>query len=600
MPKISEKDFDYIAEYVKEEYDRRKRDRKHLDHAIKEIDRQIEMRPDTSHKNRFDGNGRNTGQIDPTKSWMPEIELPLQAEALEVLTSDCRAMIFPDNGPWFAGHAAMTDEYLDRVDFTSMIAGDENEVPTLINQDNADKLIYGLLEHWHRQYDFRGHIDLINAEAISYGVGVGRARVVKKSVVMETARGLVRQDQKIPVLVPRSIKTTYLDDREHVLMHEGYMVGPLQIFTRKMSLDDLKKHVQGNKDPDSDDGGWIAKYVNKLEADDKGFVDMIEAEGDFIIPRKTSGSISLPNTIVTVASGKNANKVVRVRFRKIPYNSTIIFPYHKEKVGSPYATSPLRKGWPLQAAATEMWMQLIMAAQLNAAPPVGYDRNDLWFAEHGGPIIAPFALWGTMENVQVHKIGDVSALLQSYSQALLQYSDVVGVHRARLGAQTVSHTTAYAKNVELQRGATRTVDYVRSTLQGPMTQWLSMEYEMGLKNMQGSNLFYIEQYRGFVDVDKDQMPDSAVFEAHGAGAPADEVARQAEKMRALNEAIQMDQVAIAQGQPPTLNLPAMIQERLRSGGWSDVDPFINKEAGTTNIGTAPPVSLQAIAGIGGA
>ena len=58
--KISEKDFDYVADYVREEFDRRKKDRKHLDYAIKEIDRQVEMRPYTSHKMLFSSTGANT------------------------------------------------------------------------------------------------------------------------------------------------------------------------------------------------------------------------------------------------------------------------------------------------------------------------------------------------------------------------------------------------------------------------------------------------------------------------------------------------------------------------------------------------------------
>lgn len=585
MPrKISEKDFDHIAEYIKEEFDRRKRDRKHLDHAIKEIDRQIEMRPDTSHKMVFEG-GRNTGRPDPSKAWMPEVELPLQAEALETLNSDVRSMMFPDSGSWFKAHAALTDEYLARADFTSMIAGDQNDLPTKITQDNADKLVIGQLEHWHRQYDFRGNMDVINSEALSYGVGIGRARKVRKTVFMDTARGIVPKDKVIPVLIPRSIKTTYLDDREQILMHEGYMLGPLDIFIRKMALEDLKRHAKGSRDPNSEDGGWMPRFVNKIEPDGKGFIELIEAEGDFIIPRKSTGSILVPGAIITIAVGKQHPKVVRVRFRKTPH-SVIRFPYHHEKVGSPYATSPLRKGWPLQAAATEMWMDLIQAATLNVQPPVGYDRNDMWFAQNGGPVIAPSALWGTMGEINVHQIGDVAALLNAFSQALLLYADVVGVHRARLGAQTVSHTTAFAKNAELQRGAVRTVDYVRSTLQGPLTQWLSMEYEMGLQSMRGSNTFYVDAYGGFVEIEKDQLPDKVVFEAHGSGAPIEEQQKQEQKLRALLEAIQMDQVGISQGQPPTLNLPNMIEERLRGGGWTDTDPFINRQnnpSGSANL-----------------
>ena len=595
---VSSKDFDYLAEYIKEEFDRREKNRKHLNHAIKEIDRQIEMRPDTSHKMIFEG-GVNTGRPDPSKSWMPEIELPLQAEALETLNSDARGLLFPDTGPWFSAHAALTDEYLKRVDFASLVAGDENEVPSLLTQDNADKLVVGQMEHWHRQYRFRDHIDLINAEAFSYGTGIGRARLLKKEVFMDTARGVVRKDQVIPVLVPGSLKNTYLDDREHILMHDGFMVGPLQIHVRHMALEDLKKYAQGGDDPQRMDGGWIPRFVNKLEPDNKGFVKLLEAEGDFIIPKKSNGSLFIPNAIITIGCGKNENKVVRIRFRDIPYSTTIAFPYHKERIDTPYATSPLRKGWPLQAIATEMLNILVMSAQLSAQPPIGWDRSDTWFAQNGGPVVSPGALWGTLGDVKPHLIGSLSEMSIAYQNALLQYADVVGVHRARLGAQTLSHTTAYAKNAELQRGAVRTVDYIRTALQGPMTQWLYTEYEMGLKAMSGTNTFYIDSYRGFVEISKEHLPDQVVFEAHGAGAPVEEREKLEQKLRALAEAIQMDQVAISQGMQPTLNMQNVIEGRLREGGWTDTDPLLSKGGQTMNPMTAPPVSLQALSGVGG-
>jgi hypothetical protein len=589
LPKrISERDFDKIAEYIRDEKERRKKNRKDFDHAIKEIDRQVAMRPKTSHKMVW-ANGQNTGRPDPNKSWMPEIELPLQAEAREIHVADVRSMIFPESGPWFTAHSALTDKYLERVDFTSIIAGDDNEVPTVIDQDNADKLVVGQLDHWHRQYDFKGHVDLINSEAISYGVGVGRARMVKKLVVAETAKGLVKRDQMIPVLIPRSIKETYLDDREHIAQHEGFMVGPVQIFCRKIQLDDLKRQVKGNNDPNSEDGGWISKFINKLKPDDKGFVELIEADGDFLIPRSRD-SIHLPNAVVTIAAGRNEPKIVRLRYRKEPFNSTIIFPYDREDIGSPYGTSPLRKGMPLQAAATELWQQMIMSAQLNNFPPVSFDKNDTYFISEGGPVIFPGAQWPTMGDVKTNPVGSMAEASVCYQNALMQYADVVGTHRSRLGAQTLSHTTAYAKNAELQRGAVRTVDYIRATLQGPMTQWLYMEYEMGRRNMT-DNVIYIPGYRGFVDIGKDQLPDEVVFEAHGSGEPQEEQVKQQKKLQALSTAIQMDQISISQGNQPKLNIDKAIEEVLREGGWVDTDPFLSG-GGEANI--AQPVPLQAL------
>jgi len=101
-----------------------------------------------------------------------------------------------------------------------------------------------------------------------------------------------------------------------------------------------------------------------------------------------------------------------------------------------------------------------------------------------------------------------------------------------------------------------------------------------------------------VNIDKDQLPDQVVFDAYGSGAPLEEQQKLQQKLAALSEAIQMDQVGIAQGQPPQLDLRSIIEERLRSGGWADTDPFFKDNQGEGQ--TAPPVSLQAIAGIGNA
>lgn len=571
MSKVMKRDFEYLGEYIHDELETRKKNRKSLDYQIKEIDRQIDMVPDVSHKLGMDG------RRDPSLAWLPEVELPLQAEALETLTSDARSMQFPDSGPWFAAHAALTDDYLRKVDYSALLTGDEQEMPTRITQDNADKLAGGFITHLLRQYDFRGSMDQINAEAMSYGVGVGRARMVEKTVYRDTARGIVSDARKIPVLLPRSLKETYLDDRTHILMHEGYHVGPLTIFCRRVSLEDIQKQARGNNDPETEDGGWIQKNLAMVEEDKDGLVELIEAEGDFVIPRKTTGSLLLPGLVVTVVKGKRDKGVVRVQYRKHDFDSILAFPYHQERVGSPYATSPLRKGRPLQAAAVEALMRLVEASALNARPPIGYDRSDMWFAENGGPVVEPGALWATLGKIDVHQIGDVVALFNVYSGFLSQYADAVGVHRARLGAQTVSHTTAFAKNAELQRGAVRTVDYVRSTLQGPLTKWLHMCYTMGRSAFRGQQTMYIDAYRGFVTIGKDALPPMVIFEAHGSGGPQEEQEKRAMKIAALQQALQIDQLSIQLGNPPTIDLKSVIQEVLTEGGWTDTDPLLSRQ-----------------------
>src|SRR5690242_15989806 len=139
--RFDERDWDYIAEYVYDEYNKRKEDRLDLEKIWDEIDRQVRMEPDCAYKLL------PNGKPDTRKSWMAEVELPLQAQALEVLRADARRLMIPDSGLFFRAHAETTDQYLQRVNFQSIIHGDETEVPTHINQDNADKLVEGYLAH---------------------------------------------------------------------------------------------------------------------------------------------------------------------------------------------------------------------------------------------------------------------------------------------------------------------------------------------------------------------------------------------------------------------------------------------------------------------
>ena len=409
MPKANKKDFASMAEFIIDEHQRRKNKRGDLEKIWKDIDRQIAMEPDISHKLT------QTGEVDEYAAWMPETELPLQAQTLEVLTADARRMEFPDSGPWFTAHANVTDEYMNTVELESLISGDENEVPTLINQDAVDKLAAGVLDHYHRQYDFYGNVDYINAEAFKYGMGIGRGRVVTKQVFRHTSKGVVKDKQKIPVLIPRSIKNTYLDDSEHNLMNEGYIVGPGVIFEKTMKVKDLQLAAnKGSNDPEKENGGWMPAMIKGLEGDDKGNIQLLEWEGDIVVPRKSTSDFYLPNVIVTVVIGKKGkdNRSAVVRFRKNKHSKIFTFPYHYEHLDNPYATAPLMKGYPIQKAAVDALNRTIMAGAISAQPPVGYDRDDQEFTSAGGPRVYPGAQWPTTGDIRTYQFGDPSALFR--------------------------------------------------------------------------------------------------------------------------------------------------------------------------------------------
>lgn len=582
VKRFDKRDFDYIAEFILQTYEDRKKARADREKHWADIDRQVAMEPNVAFKKL------PNGEIDAGKKWMSEIEPPLQAQTLEVCTADARRFMFAGSGPWFRAHAEMSDDYLGKVNFGSLILGDSAEVPSVINQDNADKLVEGFQYHQFAQYDFASRVDRINAEVFKYGMGVARARMQGRSIYIHEANGIVRKErQRLPVLVPCSIKKLYLDD-PLPSMHTSEEIGPGHIAEDYLRFENIAlAAARGSNDPDDEDGGWMPANFKQLIADDKGYVTVLEYEGDLIIPRKTVKSMVLPGVIVTVAKGGKdkggnvTNAVIRLRWRKSPYSSYLLFPYHFEGADGSYASSPLEKGRPLQITVAECLNRLLDSAALQVAPPVGYDRSDTMFAQEGGPRIHPYAVWASLESVVVHdKVGgDQGALVQALTLAVNQYAELTGVLPGRLGAQTVSHTTAFAKDAELSRGAVRTIDYVNSAGQGPMTRWLGMSYDMGRRAIGKEGLsFFSDAYGGYVQVSKDDLPERAAFEWFGSGGPSEEQAKAQRKLQSLQLAIQMDNLKMQQdqiGASGTVNIDEAIRQVLRDGGWTDVDAITN-------------------------
>lgn len=594
------RDWDYIAEYVVDEYERRKGLRRDRERCWEDIDRQIAMTPDTEYKYVVKQGSR---VLDPGKAWMSEVELPLQAQALEVLTADARRMLFPDSGSWFRAHGEMTDDYLRSVDFQSLIKGDETDVPSRINQDNADKLCEGFLLHLFGQTDFQTRADRINAEAFKYGMGVGRGRMESKNVFIHEARGVRKEKQRIPVLAPCSIKNLYLDDPGST-MHSSQVLGEAHIARDYLKFENLKiAAAKGSTDPDDEDGGWMPANLRKIQPDDKGYVTILEMEGDIVLPRKTTRSMVLPGCIVTVIlggaekKGDNATRgVVRFRWRKHPFSSYVLFPYHYEGAEEAYPTSPLMKGRPVQMMATQAVNRLLDSAALKNAPPVSYDKTDQTFAASGGPQIYPYAQWANSDpasiKAHVELGGDTSTMAAALTLSLNMYAELTGVLPGRLGAQTVSHTTAFAKDAEISRGAVRTVDYVRQVGQGAYTRWLDMAYRMGRDTIGREGIsFFIEAYGGFVEITKDQLPENAVFEWFGSGGPAEETQKSARRMQALQTAVQIDMMGAQMRKPPRVNLDGAIDQTLREGGWTDIDAIV-VQAPPAATPALPPQQMQ--------
>ena len=603
------RDFNTIADDIISDWERRKTNRNELEKQWAEIDRQKRMEPDLKFKKM------PNGKVDTEKAWMAEMELPLQAQALEVLTSDARRFMFPKGEKSFRAHAELTDDYLENIDLTSIILGDKLEVPSRIDQDNADKLVEGFLNWNMRQYDLKTHVDRINAEAFSYGMGVGRARVLKKNVWIHESKGTRPDKKKIATLQPVSIKNLYLDE-PLPSMYTAQVLGKSHIAEDNIRHASLQiAAAKGSDDPDDPDGGWMPEAVRAIEPDNNGYVQVLEIEGDVIVSRKTTRDVVLPGVIVTVAvgaqnAGSTSRGVIRFRKRQYPFSSYLLFPYHYEDADCTYPSGPLMKGRPIQIAAVDALNRLMDSAALKNDPPLGWDKSSMTFGAEGGPRVHPGALWETVDEIKAYTDigGDQAALFAIFAGLVNMYAELTGVLPARLGAQTRSHTTAFAKGAELERGAVRTVDYTDAAGDGPMERWLDMSYRIG-RDLLGSNekvSFWIEEYGGFVEITKSALPKTSTFEWFGSTGPAEVQAKRQQKIESLGLALQLDQMNVQLGGQPVVDLVSAIQQVLRAGGWSDVDTITNAQqaaqAATVpgqDIEQSPGATIAALQAIAG-
>ena len=366
--RFDERDWKWACDWVVSEWERRKEARKDRERHWKEIDRQVAMEPENSQKRL------PSGAVDTKKLWMAETELPLQAQALEVLTADARRMLFSDTGDWFQAHAMATDEVLQDMKENLRIYGDETQVVSEINQDNVDKVVHGFLLHQFRQYDHTSRFDIINAESFKYGMGVGRGRLERKNVFLNEARGVRKETQRIPVIVPCSIKHIYLDELKPSI-HSSTVLGAAHIAHDNIKYENIALAAnKGSTDPDDEDGGWMPKNLAQVVPGKGGYVELLEMEGDMVIPRKTVKSVVLPGAIITVAlggpepGGASTRAVIRFRFRKTAQSSYMLFPYLHEGADDIYASSPLMKGRTIQMTATDATNRFLDAAALKNQP----------------------------------------------------------------------------------------------------------------------------------------------------------------------------------------------------------------------------------------
>jgi len=104
---LNSQDFlDKTAHQISQDYRYRRNDRKQLEEQWDEIDRQVSMKAKPSNIDK------KSGRAAPGSEWMPFIELPWQAQTLELIPADARRLQFPSERKWFFAVAHDSDEAL--------------------------------------------------------------------------------------------------------------------------------------------------------------------------------------------------------------------------------------------------------------------------------------------------------------------------------------------------------------------------------------------------------------------------------------------------------------------------------------------------------
>ncbi len=589
--------FNQIAEMVQQTCRDRKDRRTSRDRVFAEIDRQVAMQPSGK---QTEGEYRTSGRA--YIQWMPETELPMQSVALETDTADARRMLFPE-GPdaqdWFQARAYVTDDNFERMDMAGTLAGEQVQPDVQHTQADVNHICEAVISHYHRQYDYRGTWDRINADAFKYGDGLGRVRLARMETFREVEGGLARVERFVPRLVPVSIKNTYLDDTCMHAMHEGQVVQPAIIRTWMQKLDDLKLAARkGRKDPTLPDGGWIPGNISGLTPQQNGQVEVMEWEGDIVLSRSRD-TLYLPNVIVTVAAhqGRNEKAVIRYRENPFPNGSYVHAPYMQEGANEVYATGPLMKGYPLQLAASEALNIWLAMGLIQACPPISYDKDDSEFSASGGPEVFPRAQWATLGDIEVHNnIGDLNAMLAGYQELIKEYVAVTRITAPRLGAQAKSHTTATSADIEQTRGIAPLTDYVAAVKANAMTECLKKEWLAAKFALRTPELMYVDDLDGYVTVSADVLPDVVTWKVLGAAGPFAEAQEQQRRQGSLLTAAQLNTMAVQLGEQP-MSINELQRRLLRDAGVKEPEALFAAPAGPGG-GAGQPPAIEGPGGLG--
>jgi hypothetical protein len=215
-------------------------------------------------------------------------------------------------------------------------------------------------------------------------------------------------------------------------------------------------------------------------------------------------------------------------------------------------------------------------------------------------VIHPYAVWATIEAVKVHAEvgGDPSAMMAMMTTFVNLYSELTGILPGRLGAQTVSHTTAYAKTPSCRAAPSAPSTTSIRAGPGPLTNLLDRAYQMGRDALNPSDKisFFIGPTAASSRC-RSRSCRECQLRMVRRRRPGRGAQKRQQKLSSLALAIQMEQVGAAFGMPPDLDLAAAKREVLRDGGWTDVDAITRAAQPAGGAAAAPGVPGAAAGGV---
>lgn len=588
--RIQEKDIETMELFIGKELSRRceSEHRKSAERRWREVDRQVRMEP----LMRLD---RNQQPIKEDE-WRAAVEVGELSKALEIVSSDVRRLIFPNDRTWFEAH--------------SKLDAGKNEDGTIKQPDAktqtiTDNALRSMMVQQQKDIGLKDRHELSVKEALMHGSYVTEVKYEQRLLV---DGGHSIKATSVPTWVPHSMWNCYPDPSPSVIVGDLFYQGSMIIlsYMPRYKLEQLtgdgwmtkrykkvpKNHrydAAGRTSTESGDGG-----DRQVDTDE---IELVTYYGDINIER-SEDDLFFPNSKACFANG------ILVYFSpsELPYLPIIFRGYEKQDVRDPYFVSPLMKLEPMQKTASIMLNRFIDLVELKVDPPIIYNGNDPAFVRDGGPRIFPGAKTASKSNGDIKMIetGEPAAALAGFKEAMNIIQQGLGVDAVRSGTTSPAGRTAFEINKVSQSAEVRTLDFI-DKLEPGLESYLYMQHDLNRKYLKNYSYYNDDlDAPDYLTATKNELPKFAKFTVVGSKSTLGEdqrVSRTSQVTAFLlgnpltAELVNIDEVAKTMYQDAGIQNP----ERLLNT-QSAMDPKLKKimEASKQKIQQAEQMAQQSV------